>query len=59
MRDPCFEFLMFPHTGSLDRAQFYPPAEFMPIPVTPARNMLYLFRDVPENTRMIPAINAF
>ena len=56
--DPAFEFLMYPHTGSLDRAHFYPPEDSIPFTMTPTQDMMYLFRDIPENTRTIPTMKA-
>ncbi len=53
-----YRFLTYPKTGDFDYFKPYPPAFSIPFRFKPDRDFIYLFRNVIENTQMIPVLTA-
>lgn len=53
-----YRFLTYPRTQNLNHFQPFPPAFSIPFRFEPEKDLLYLFRNIPENTKMITLLTA-
>ncbi len=54
-----YRFLSFPYTGDLDQYMPYIPRDSIPFRFSPEKDVIYLFRNILENRREIPGMQAF
>jgi hypothetical protein len=53
-----YRFLTYPRTQNLRHFQAFPPAFSIPFRFDSEKDLIYLFRNIPENTKMIPLLTA-
>lgn len=53
-----YRFLTYSQTHDFEYFQPYPPAFSIPFRFNPERDFIYLFRNIPVNTQMIPVLKA-